>query len=250
MLSLFHQDITELAHTFGGTLLDLLDIITSADGVGVDEINGGAGTDIMEETGGRIDIETGADNNEDISSLGLVGSSADEGHRLAEEHNEGTQQGAVACLGARSNLAVVGGEGLLIAGVIDIAAGAYLHELAVKMDDMAGAGLLVQVIDILGDDGDLILLLETGHKTVGLVGLDIPALLAKHIIEIGDQGGVVQPALVGGYLGHGKLLPEAVGVAEGAQATLCGDAGTGEYNYFLFHAIIYFVREFRCKDKE
>ena len=52
---LFHQDPDEFLHALGGSLLDLLHATSGTDGVGVDEIDGDAGTGIVEQACSGVD---------------------------------------------------------------------------------------------------------------------------------------------------------------------------------------------------
>ena len=210
-----------------------MDAARGGDVVGVDEVDGGGGADVVDQSGGGIDIEAGADDDEDVGLHGLACGQLDVGHGLAEEDDVGSEQRAVAGQGARLDLAVVGRQGALVAGVLGVAAGADLHQLAVQVDDVRGAGLLVQVVDVLGDHHHLIFLLQSGHQPVALVGLDAPALAAQHVIEVGHQRRVGLPSLVRGHLCHGVFLPQSVGVAEGSESALDRHACACQYNYFL-----------------
>jgi hypothetical protein len=57
-------------------------------------------------------------------------------------------------------------------GIVGVAAGGDLHEFAMEMDDVGAACALVQVVDVLGDDGDLeIVLEERQFQQMTFVGL-------------------------------------------------------------------------------
>ena len=206
--------------------------------MGVDEVDGNAWAHIVDESGSGIDIQRRADDDKDIGSLCLLGSNGDVRHGLAKEHDIGTQQRAIASLGARSHLAVVGRQLLDVARVVNIVAGAHLHQFTMQVDDLRRACLLVQVVDILRHHRHIVLLFEFCHQTVPLVGLDAPALFAQHVVEISHQGGVCQPALMCGHLLHRILFPQSVGIAESLQSTLHRHACTSQNNY-LFHKLKY-----------
>ena len=125
--------------------------------------------------------------------------------------------------------------------VIAVAAG--LGQLAVQVQHMGRAGLLMQVVDVLGDDADIVFLFQPHQLAVPLVGFDLEKLPAPLVVEVKHQLGVAQVGVVGGHVLYTVVLPEAVAVAEGADATLGTDAGTGEYDYF-FHGI--YVEMFNC----
>ena len=105
------------------------------------------------------------------------------------------------------------------------------------MDDVRGAGALVEVVDVLRDDGDVVMLLKLGQRQVGGVGLRGEELAPQGIVEVGDEVGVGLPALGGGYCLDGVTLPEAVAVAKGAETALGADAGACEHNEFLLHGV-------------
>jgi hypothetical protein len=92
---------------------------------------------------------------------------------------------------------------------------------------MGRTGHLVEIVDILGDNGDLVLLFELGHEAVTLVRLYAPALLTKHIIEISNKCRVGLPTFMGGYFLHRIILPKAIGITKRLQAALDGHTGSG-----------------------
>ena len=148
------------------------------DGVGVDEVDGYLWTGIIKQPGCGVDVQRRANDNQDVGLLHGLGGYCNVGHGLAKEDDERSQQGAVASFGAWSNLAVVGCQCLLVARIVDVATGADLHQFAVKMDDLRRAGLLMKVVDILGDDGHVVFLFQRCHEPVAVVGLHTPALPA------------------------------------------------------------------------
>ena len=107
-----------------------------SDRLGVYQIDGDTGADVMEQSGGGIDIERRADDDKDVGLGGVVRSDADVGHRLAEEHDVGPQQRAVAGFRSRLDAAVVRRQRLPVARVFRVAAGADFHQFAVEVDDV------------------------------------------------------------------------------------------------------------------
>ena len=95
-----------------------------------------------------------------------------------------------------------------------------------QMDDLRGACHLVEVVDILGHNGDIIVLLKLSHEAMTLVGLHVPAFLAEHVIEVRHKRGVGLPSLVGGDFLHGIVLPQAIGIAESLQSMVVMGTGT------------------------
>ena len=120
--------------------------------------------------------------------------------------------------------------------------GAALGEQAVEVQHAGGAGTLVQVVDVLGNDAHVEALLEAHQLAVGLVGLGGEELAAALVVEVEHQGGVALVGFVGGHVLHAVALPEAVAVAEGGDSALGADARAGEYDY-AFHTLINGIRK-------
>ena len=57
---------------------------------------------------------------------------------------------------------------------------------------------------------------------------------AAHGVEIPDETRVAMPGVRRGDFFEAVVAPEAVGVTEGRDAALCGDAGTGEEEEAVF----------------
>lgn len=100
--------------------MDIGDVLCGAgvDAVGVYEIDRRAGTCIVEQSCGRIDVQRGTDDNEDVGSLDLFRSRLKHGHALTEEHYERTEQRAVLGLRAGCHLGVVGTKLLYVVGIV------------------------------------------------------------------------------------------------------------------------------------
>ena len=128
---------------------------------------------IVDKASGGIYVKRGADNNQDIGLAHLFGRRGNHRHSFLKEDNVGPKQGPVGSLGAGSHLAVVGAEGLPIARILDIAAGAYLAEFAVQVNDVGGAGAFMQVINILRDDHHVVVLFHGSHQFMAAAGLGV-----------------------------------------------------------------------------
>ena len=74
----------------------------------VNEIDWNTGLGILHESSRRIDVETGTDDNEYVSTLSLYGSRLNHRHALAKKYYERTQQTAVASLGSWCHLPLIG----------------------------------------------------------------------------------------------------------------------------------------------
>ena len=109
----------------------------------------------------------------------------------------------------------------------------------------AGAGTLVQVVDVLRDDARIgISLLQTGYGFVRRIGLGIQYVTTAGIIEIDAQLRVAQPRIVRAHILDAVLLPQSVSIAERAQTALGGYSGTGKNNNFLHGYMCYRVSNF------
>ena len=182
--------------------------------------------------------ESGSDSNV-TETVSVTAGSNDNDVTSAKAMGSGVMIG-IACLGgalAMGHVDVGGGEGAVVAGVVGVGRGAYFEQLAVEVDDVRGAGALVEVVDVLRDDGDVVVLLKLGQRQVGGVGLRGEELAPQGVVEVGDEVGVGLPALGGGYCLDGVTLPKAVAVAKGAETALGADAGACEHNEFLLHGV-------------
>ena len=166
----------------------------------------------------------GSMDDEDVGLTDEVYGGLDVGDRLAEPHDVGAEERAVGGFGAVSELPAV--EGVYEVG---IAAAAHFFEFTVEMEDMGASGALVEVVDVLGDDADVVVALEVGESVVAGVGRGLVELFAAGVVEIVHQAGVTLPGFGGAHVLDAVFLPEAVAVAEGADAALGAHARTCQY---------------------
>ena len=75
-------------------------------GFGVYQIDGDVRARITQESGGRIDVERGANDDEDVGILHRLRGWFNHGYALAEEHDVGAEQRIVGRQGTRCHLAV------------------------------------------------------------------------------------------------------------------------------------------------
>ena len=101
------------------------------------------------------------------------------------------------------------------------------------MDDLVGTSFLVQVVHILCHYRHVVVLLQGCDEAMALVGLGAIELLAKPVVERGDEVGVSIPRLMGGNFLHGHVLPKAVVATERLESTLHRHSCAGEKNDFL-----------------
>ena len=120
-------------------------------------------------------------------------------------------------------------EGVIREGMVAAGAAGF-EELAVHVVEVVGAGALVEVVYVLGAEVEAAghLALEVGEGEVAGVGLGGEGVAAAHGVEAPDQGWVGVPGVGGGDFLDTMAVPEATGTAEGGEAALCGDAGSGE----------------------
>lgn len=136
--------------------------------------------------------------------------------------------------------AVLGGDRHLIKGkFIEILFDAGFRaspamDRAVNLNHRSRARTLVQPVHILGDDGHRAVArtqmpLKFGQRVVSGVGLHIPGLRKAPVVPAGDQFGVAVEGVDRGQFHRVVLGPVAfLGVAEGGESALGGDARAGE----------------------
>ena len=109
-----------------------------------------------------------------------------------------------------------------------------------QVQHLRRAGPLVQVVHVLGDDtyapaGHL---LKLGQGQVPGIRGHGAGLGAALVIEVQHQGRVAGKAFGRGHVLDAVLLPQPIGVAEGADAAFGRYAGAGKY-YKVGHGSIY-----------
>jgi hypothetical protein len=107
---------------------------------------------------------------------------------------------------------------------------AALEEFSVHVEDTAGAGLLVEIVDILRAEKETILerVFQSGQSEVGRIRLGRGGDAAAHGIKIPDEARVAAPGVGRGDLFEAIVAPEAVGIAESGDAAFRADSGTSE----------------------
>ena len=107
---------------------------------------------------------------------------------------------------------------------------AGFQQLAVHVDEAAGAGPVVEVVHVLGHQQELArpgaLELDEGVvRGIGLVGGEAPPPL---VVEAVDQLRIPPEGLRGGNVLQAVALPQPVPIPEGAHAALRRDAGASQ----------------------
>jgi hypothetical protein len=100
-----------------------------------------------------------------------------------------------------------------------------LEELSVHVNEARRTRLLVQIVDILRAEKEAIAhdSLDCRQSVVSKIGFACPGLRAPLRIETPDDRGVRSPAFRGSNVLEAVLLPEAIGVPEGANPALGAD---------------------------
>jgi hypothetical protein len=93
-----------------------------------------------------------------------------------------------------------------------------------------GAGALVQIVDVLGDDQQLAIErpVQPGQCRVGRVGRGRQHPGAAQVVEALDQRGIAGEGLWRGDILDPVLLPQSILGAERPEAALGADAGAGQ----------------------
>ena len=206
---------------------------------GVDQVDGRLGPGIPVEPGGGVDLQGGADDQDDVRRGDQLHGPLDLRDGFAEEDDVRAVLGAVGRLVAQVHLVVanvddvfLGEPVVVVAGVL----GADLGGLAVQVHDVGGAGALVEVVHVLRDHVDGVALLELRDEPVRLVGAGVAQLRALHVVEVQHEPGVAGPPFRGSDHHRVVVVPETAVVAVGPQAALGAHAGAGQHCDALFHS--------------
>ena len=101
-----------------------------------------------------------------------------------------------------------------------------------QMQHMRASCLLVQVVDVLGDDIHLMpFALQFCHQPVTLARLGSQQFAPARVVEVGHQFGVTCPSLWSGHIFHVIVVPQSVAVTEGAESAFCAHACACQYHY-------------------
>lgn len=230
------ENLPEGLHAAGRRLLDV-DEAAVADGkvIRVDDVDGRLPAGVPVQAGGGVDGQGCADDQQDVGRFDGVDRLFDHRDAFAEPHDVRPQLAAVRGLVPEADFRIADVEDFFLreGAVVDAGLRADFRQFAVQVDDAGAAGPFVEVVDILGDDGDVVVLLQRGDGFVGGVGSHVFQLEPLPVVEIQQQAAVGVPALDGGDGLRVVLFPEAAVVAEGADAALGADARAGQYGDVL-----------------
>lgn len=189
----------------------------------------------MDEASGGIDGAGGPNYEEDCSALKFAVDAVHVERDLAEPDDVRTDRSAAVFAGGESRGGLV--QGLVGEGPV-AADAAGLEEASVHVVDAAGAGALVEVVDVLRAEveagriliGFLLIyfLLDLGKRGVSSVGLDGEGVTTAHGVEAPDEFGISLPGFGGGDVFDAMAVPQASGASEGGEAAFGGDSGSGE----------------------
>lgn len=186
---------------------------------------GAGGARRLDETGGGIDLARGADGNEEVAGRERGENAVHPIGHLAEPDDVGAERAGGA--------GRAGGEGSerRLPAVAGIAGGAPGREqLAVHVEEPAGAAALVEIVDILGDDEEVSrpFAVEPAERKVGGIGLDLGEAGATGIVEGLDERRVAAKGLGCCHVLDAVAFPEAIGAAEGGHSGFGGNARASE----------------------
>ena len=107
---------------------------------------------------------------------------------------------------------------------------AAFEQFAMHVNDAGGAGLFVEMIDVLGAEKKTIgeRVFESGESEMRGIGLGGGSDAAAHGVKIPDQARIAAPSVGRGQLFEAVVAPQAPGIAKCGDATLGADAGTGQ----------------------
>ena len=107
---------------------------------------------------------------------------------------------------------------------------AALHELPVHVEEAGRAGLLVQVVDVLGAEEETIR--ERGFKAreseMGGIGPGGGSHAAAHGVKVPDEARVAAPGVGRGDLFEAVVAPETSGIAKRGDPTFGAYTGPGK----------------------
>lgn len=229
------KPLREAPHALGRATLDMLDVVAPGPYLfRVDQEDRLAAAHVVEQPGGGIDIQRGADDDEDVAILHPADGGIDHGHRLAEPDDEGAQLLAMRILVAQIDDGILGRE---VVSRLLVAHGAGLHDLAVKMDHLVAARPLVQIVDVLRDDPHVEVLLQGRETVMALIRLGGEDLFPALVIKIEDEARIGPKSLGRGDILHPIMFPKTVRVPEGRDTAFGAHPGAGQHDKFLFHEL-------------
>ena len=200
----------------------------------INQVDGCVGCHELHQPRCRIDIQAGADDDEDVGLRRHLCGFLYLGHGFAEPDDEGAQLASVGRRVADMDFQMVGRERPYLRRVVGSEARRHFHQLAMQVDNVGRTGPLVQVVYVLGDHRHVVISLQRGHKFMPPARTDGRQLLATLVVKVNHQFGIAVVAFDGGDVLHPVLLPQPTRIAESADAALGRHPSTCQ-DYNLLH---------------
>ena len=184
----------------------------------------------MQQPGGRIHFQTGTHHQKHIGGEGFPDGIVHFRYSLTKPYNVRPQRTAVGGLILRRYFAA---SDILTNAAFGAAAGPA--QFAMKVYDAAASCPFMQVIHILGNDGDTEMLFQPGQQQMSLIRLHFIELPPALVVKALHQFRISAKCFRGGHVFNPVTFPQSTRVAEGAKPAFGADAGSGEHNQVFFH---------------
>jgi hypothetical protein len=126
-----------------------------------------------------------------------------------------------------------------------------LYDLAVQVNDIGTACSLMQIIDILRDDGDLEYILKLVKSFVRGVWLNGENAFSTFVVKFENPRRVALPSIRGRYKRNGLTLPQTTRSAKGIEPALRAYASTREYyDVSISHLVVPSTLKMSCVRQE
>ena len=110
-----------------------------------------------------------------------------------------------------------------------------------QVNDIGGAGTLMQVIDILCNNGNIKVFLKGCNKAVSFVGLNGKQFATALVVELKYKCRICCISLWCGNLLYRVVIPQTTATTEGCETTFHTHTCTGKYHN-PFHYFLIFKR--------
>ena len=194
----------------------------------VDDINISFVVSVIKQSGGWVDVERSAHNDENVGLFHFADSVFHQRNGFAKPHDKGAHHAAVGGVCA-----------VLDRGIADVlhatfaTVAANFGQFAMKMDYVGRTCAFMQIVNVLRYNRNLEMFLQFRCQNVCLIGLCLLQFSAACIIELNHEFGIAVPAFDAGHIFHIIIFPQSVAVAESADTALGTDAGAGQKDDFL-----------------
>ncbi len=175
--------------------------------LGVYQIHFGGTGHVVQQSRSGINVQAGADDDEDVRLLHIPDGSLNLRHRLAEPHDERAELRTVARLVAQLYFIFLRRQFLDEMRIIRVAAGTNLRQFPMQVYHPRAPRPLVQIIYVLSDDRYIENPFQVGNTQMPGIRHHIEQLLATFVIEINDQFRVTCIPLGSRHLLHRIFVP-------------------------------------------